>query len=121
MRLRALFEGAWLGVAGPRECGVMAGSDTPIVVRLHRSKIDMVTYCMKSCRVSDTESCRRVAEKSSWYGLVDGSHTLGALLLLRIFYPNKWAVYKWFVMVITRGHSMENYRQLAHMQNERHS
>lgn len=54
-----------------------------------------------------------------WYGIIDGCHSHEALKELRVELPHEWCKLKWYVTMVKGGHSLEKYRQLACMQNER--
>lgn len=100
-------------MAGLRECGTVGRSRTPVVLRLYGSQLDMVRDYIKTSGLYDTGACQRVPEKRFWYKVVDGSHTPDTALMLQSLYAKKWPGYKWFVMFITGGTSMEKYRQMV--------
>lgn len=119
LRLKVSLDGN-LEAQGPGQCGNASGSDTPLLVQLDCTNIFLVLDYFKKKSLTEDEASDQAAKTSKWYGVVDGSHSLDAILLLRVENPVTWGAFKWFVAVIKRGRSIQEYTQLSIMQNERH-
>ncbi len=119
LKLMDLFDGAYHGES-INGGGISCGSDTSIVVKLDGTLLVHVCEYFRKKGYSETKVKERLNSRKAWYGIVDGEHSHTAILLL-IETRSRWTGYKWFVTVIKSGFNIERYRQLARMQNERHS
>ncbi len=117
-RLMSLFDASFDGdsISGG---GISCGTDTPIVVKLTGTLRTYVCEYFRDKGFSESEVKRRLSARKEWFGIVDGEHSHSAIKRLIDAKP-KWAGYKWFVTVVKSGFTIERYRQLARMQNERH-
>ncbi len=119
LRLMDIFDGAFNGQS-INGGGIACGTDTPIVVKLTGTHLTHVGEYFRKKGYPEDEIKGRVQSRKQWYGIVDGEHSFLAIIGL-IEKKKRWANYKWFVTVINSGFDIERYRQLARMQNERHS
>ena len=100
--------------------GIACGTDTPILVRLSGSNVTHALEYFRTKGLSEAEAKERVKERSVWYGIIDGEHSYHAITHL-METKKRWEGYRWFVTIVKEGFSIERYRQLARMQNERHN
>lgn len=119
-RLKASFQGK-LHSPGPGSSGIVAGTDTPIVVQLEGDQLEHVVTFFISKGLQHSEALERSTQRSVWYGVIDGCHSIESIHTLMKEQPRKWAGFLWFVTVVKAGFPMDRYRQLARMQNERHN
>ncbi len=117
-RLMAIFDGKFKGESS-NGGGISCGTGTPMVVPLTGSLLQYVYKHFKSEGFSEKEVKERVAERSVWYGIVDGGQSHEALIRLMDKYKS-WEDYEWYVTLVPSGYTLERYRQLARLQNERH-
>lgn len=105
---------------GPAECGIVSGSDTTIVVTLDKGTMPYVPAYFNQNFMTELEINERVNGRGTWYGVIDGVHSLEAILFLRAANPKIWGHLMWFVKVALYGKPIDRYRQLAQRQNEHH-
>ena len=117
-RLMAIFHGNQKGES-INGGGISCTSDTPMVVMLTGSLLQHVYDHFRSHGLSEQEVKDRVSERNVWYGIVDGGLSHEALVRLMNKYEC-WAEYLWYVTLVPSGYSIEKYRQLARLKNERH-
>ncbi len=117
-RLMALFDGSYSGssISGG---GIACGTDTPIIVELCGTLQTYIYDYFRDQGHSESVVKERVASRRVWYGIIDGEHSYLAIKRLIETIP-RWSGYTWFVTLVKSGHSIEKYRQLARIQNERH-
>lgn len=53
-----------------------------------------------------------------WYGIVGGAFRHGGILYLKDK-STEWGIIMWYVTIISNTFSIQSYRQLERMQNER--
>ncbi len=119
LKLMDLFDGSFDGdsINGG---GISCGSATSILVRLDGTLLVHAGEYFRKKGWSETKVKDKLNSRTAWYGIVDGEHSHSAILRL-METKKRWAGYKWFVTIIRGGFDIERYRQLARMQNERHS
>ncbi len=117
-RLMALFDAHFDGNS-ITEGGISCGTDTPILVELTGTLKTYVYNHFQMKGLSEANVKERVQSRDVWYGIIDGEHSHSAIMQLMESHT-RWQGYEWFVTIVNGGHSVEKYRQLARMQNERH-
>ena len=116
-RLMALFDGAFDGES-IASGGISCGTDTPIVVKLTGSLRSHLLDYFRDQGLSEKNVVDHVNAREEWFGIIDGEHSQKAIMRL-IETRKRWAGYEWFVTVVKSSYSIDKYRQLARMQNER--
>ncbi len=100
--------------------GLAYGSDLPMVVLLTGPMLYVVADHFKEQGLSEKEVEGRLKSRPEWYGIVDGLHSHAALSFIKANYL-QWNSFKWYVKKLHTGFPVEKYRQLARVQNSRHS
>ena len=120
MPLVAILDGQTSGVCVDANLsGMISGPPTWIVVPLVGDLIRFLDeYIVSTFREADQAKEFRESHQQ-WYGIVEGCHVHAAILVLRKKIPSKWYSVKWKVFYVRHGHTLEEYRQLAVVQNER--
>ncbi len=101
--------------------GIFASTDTPIVVPLMGSMAHFIHEHFESVGFSTDEIVDKLKERETWYGIIDGMHRHKAITELMEERANEWSDFKWYVTILEGGHSLHEYRQLARLQNMKHS
>lgn len=102
-----------------RLTGIVSGTPTSVVVPLINSLYYIVDEHLESIYDCAEDVNRHKQEFSIWYGVIDGSHFLCALVELCAKNAAKWEGYKWRVFCVPEGHPLSEYEKLAIVQNER--
>ena len=99
--------------------GMFSGTPTSIVVPLEG---DLVTFLDEylSDRFENPEDASAMKAKyPQWFGVVDGCQLRQALHELMDEFPDTWGKFMWKVIVVHPRSSVDQYTQLARVQNER--
>ena len=101
--------------------GIFASTDTPVVVPLMGSMAHFIHEHFESIGFTVDEIADKLKERETWYGVIDGMHRHKAITELMEERPNEWSDFKWYVTILEGGHSLHEYKQLARLQNMKHS
>ncbi len=117
LRLMQLFDATQEGdsIAGG---GMSCGTSTPIVVALTGSNLKYVHDHFRKKGCTESETIDRVNARTLWYGIIDGEHSFHAIKRL-METKKRWEGYEWFVTIAKEGFTLDRYRQLARMNNEK--
>ena len=91
-----------------------------MVVELSGALEYLIAEHFKQEGLNDSEIEEVISRHDRWYGIIDGGHSNEAVKHLCVNLE-EWKNFKWFVTILSGGHSLERYRQLSRAQNSRHS
>ncbi len=117
-KLKSIFTGA-ASTYSTSLNGFVSGKPTSVVVPLVKELESYIAdyFVSEGYTAEDAEQMKE--SSSIWYGIIDGCHVHSAILELKEEHPDKWGDFKWNVIVVKPVHGMEEYRQLARVENER--
>lgn len=102
--------------------GFVAGSDVSIVIEMTAElRPFLLTYLMQDEGMTREDAEVHADSKDKWYGVVDGRQVHSALLELGDELPSQWEKFKWPVLVLKSSPSIEVLRQIARLNNAKHS
>lgn len=99
--------------------GYVSGAPSSVVVPLEGCLSHLVDEYFTSLRYSEANVAAQSSSQPVWYGIIDGCQLFGAFSEEMALNPSKWSSFLWKVIVVQPGRSIEEYRQLARVQNER--
>lgn len=117
MKLKRLMGGENVG----DKPGIFASSDTAIVVPLVGSMSHFLQEHFESFSLSPNQVEIKIKERETWYGIIDGMHRHRAITELMEERPEEWGDFQWYVTVLKGGNTLHEYKQLARLQNLKHS
>lgn len=120
LRLMKILNGEETDKPSPfKLTGMVSGPPTSIVVPLVGDLRFLVEQHISRKYPDPEESALQLRKHTEWFGVIDGNQLLAALLELINDYPTKWGSVKWKVFCVRQGLSLDDYRKLAVVQNER--
>ncbi len=117
-KLKAIFTGSASNYSGAL-CGFVSGKPTSVVVPLVGELESYIVKFLMSKGYAEKDADVLKKKRKVWYGVIDGCQVLEALLELKDEFPHDWGDFKWTVIVVMPNHEIEEYRQLARIENER--
>lgn len=99
--------------------GMVSASPTCVVVPLEGELHYLLDDFLHAACESEEDVSVRKGRFPTWYGVIDGCQLHGAISQLRTELPGKWGSFLWKVIAVHPTSSIEQYRQLARVQNER--
>ncbi len=99
--------------------GIVAGTSTSIVVPLIDDLEHLIFDSLIKQGYSKENSELIRSKHERWFGIIDGNQFHAAIMELRDENPTIWGSYQWPVTIVRQGKTLNDYRKLARIQNER--
>lgn len=117
MRLVAIITGDAHEAVGLS--GMVSGTPTSVVVPLVGELEFIIEEYLSKKHKDPVDRAFVIKQHETWYGIIDGNHFYCALMEVRKKYPIKWSHVQWKVFCVRPVHTLDEYRKLAVVQNER--
>jgi len=117
-KLKAIFTGK-LASRSLALSGIVSGTTSSIVVPLKGELEYLAADYFQGQGYCDEDIAELKSEFDLWYGIVDGNQFHAAIMDLRKEDASRWEGFRWFVTVVQPNRSLNEYRQLARIHNER--
>ena len=99
--------------------GMISGPPSSVAVPLVADLQYLVHNHLKKKYDNNEDIEEAKKEHNIWYGIIDGCHLNCAIVELKEDFPLKWGNFMWKIFVLKPGYSIDEYRKLSVVQNER--